>query len=73
MGVPMAQPEHIEVECLTDESGTGYAVSFYVGKHKVYSKWTRLASAEKLARTLRAAFPAEPGTAGVNLPDGSQP
>lgn len=55
----MSTIEHIEVECLTDESGTAYAVSFYVGKHKVYSKWTRLASAEKLASTLRAAFQPE--------------
>lgn len=68
----MPQPEHIEVECLTDESGTAYAVSFYVGQHKVYSKWTRLASAEKLARTLRNAFSEGPAmdpeaarTAGV--------
>lgn len=50
-------PEDIEVECLTDESGTAYAVSFYLGGRKTYSKWMRLASAEKLARTLRNAFP----------------
>lgn len=53
----MAQLEHVEVECLTDESGTDWAVSFYVGREKVYSKWMRRRdSAEKLARTLRAAF-----------------
>jgi hypothetical protein len=64
--------EHIEVECLTDESGTAYAASFYVGRNKVYSKWTRLSSAEKLARTLRNAFGESPSmdpeaarTAGV--------
>lgn len=66
----MAKPERIEVECLTDESGTAYAVSFYVGRHKVYSEWTRLASAEKLARTLRAAWP--DGEPAAHHPEGEQ-
>lgn len=66
----MAQPEDIEVECLTDESGTAYAVSFYVGPYKVYSKWTRQASAEKLARTLRDAFgPEVPHGVAIPLKD----
>jgi hypothetical protein len=62
----MAKPEDIEVECLTDESGTDWLVSFYVGREKVYSReMRRRDSAEKLARTLREAFP----TAGARVDD----
>jgi hypothetical protein len=50
------QVENIRVESLTDESGTAYAVVFDVGCETVYSKWSRLNSAEKLARTLRNAY-----------------
>jgi hypothetical protein len=57
--------EHIEVECLTDESGTAYCVRVDIGRNVVRSKWMRKASAEKLGRTLRDAY-------GVQQPDGSQ-
>lgn len=63
----MTQPERIDVECLTDESGTGYAVSFYVGRQKVYSRWMALRSAEKLARTITEKF------VGTDLPAALQP
>lgn len=46
----------VEVEALTDESGTAYCVRLDLGREVVRSKWMRLASAEKLARTLREKF-----------------
>jgi hypothetical protein len=64
----MAKPENIEVESLTDESGTDWMVSFYVGREKVYSRdLRRRASAEKLARTLRDAFPDASAIGGVTV------
>jgi hypothetical protein len=52
----MADLKRIDVESVTDESGTAYCVRLVVGREVLRSKWTRRSSAEKLARTLREAF-----------------
>ena len=70
----MAKPENIEVECLTDESGTDWMVSFYVGREKVYSReMPRRSSAEKVARIMREAFPSSTAASGVEGTPASVP